>query len=114
VEAHRAIRAAGQVGLQDAMVERLFAAYFQEGQDIGDTAVLARLATEAGLDAKLLTGITGRAEVLAEDAAARAAGLNGVPSFLLKGYLLFSGAMPAEQMAQQFRKAHDILQARAA
>ncbi len=114
VEAHRAIRAAGEMGLQDAMVERLFAAYFHEGQDIGDTAVLARLAAEIGLDPKLLHGVNGRAEVLAEDAAARAAALNGVPSFLMKGYLLFSGAMQAEQMAQQFRKAYDILQARAA
>jgi hypothetical protein len=40
--------------------------------------------------------------------------LNGVPSFLMQGYLLFSGAMPAEQMATQFRKAYTILQARAA
>ncbi len=114
IEAHRAVRIAGSVGLEDAMVERLFAAYFTEGCNVGDVAVLARLAGEIGMDPKLLLGVSGRSDVIASDSAARAAGLNGVPSFLMQGYLLFSGAMPAEQMAAQFRRAHSILQARAA
>lgn len=114
IEAHRAIRAAGAAGLQDAMVERLFAAYFHEGQDIGDARVVAALASDIGLDPEVLAGIGGRAEVISADGAARGAGLSGVPSFLMQGYLLFSGAMPAEQMASHFRRAHGILQARAA
>ncbi len=114
IEAHRAIRLAGEAGLQDAMVEHLFEAYFQKGQDISAPAVLAEIAREIGMDPALLAGDHGRAEVLADDAAARGAGLNGVPSFLMEGYLLFSGAMPAEAMAANFRKAHNLLITKAA
>ena len=115
IDAHRVIRMAGIAGVQDAVVERLFAAYFQEGKDIGDHAVLAREALAAGLDlGPLLIGDEGRAEVLAEDAAARQAGLDGVPTFGLDGHVVFSGAMPAGQMTDAFRRARAILVARAA
>lgn len=114
IAAHRAIRLAGEAGLQDAMVEALFAGYFQESLDIGDPRVLAATATRIGMDASVLDGEAGLAAVLEDDAAARGAGLKGVPSFLMEGYLLFSGAMPAEAMADQIRKAHRILSTRAA
>jgi len=114
VLAHRAIRLAGEADLQDAMVERLFAAYFQQGQDIGSLETVSALASEIGLDPAPLAGDAGQAEVLSEDEAARRAGLNGVPSFLMQGYLLFSGAMPADAMATNFRKAHAVLTSRAA
>lgn len=116
VAAHRVIRAAGPAGVQDAVVEALFRVYFQEGHDIGDHAVLAEVAGGAGIDrtfvADMLQGGEGREEVLAEDAAARHAGISGVPSFLMDRYLLFSGAMPAAQMAEAFRRADAILSAR--
>ena len=41
VNAHRLIRFAGQKGVQDAVVEALFEAYFCNGADIGDDKVLA-------------------------------------------------------------------------
>lgn len=112
VDAHRAIRLAGEAGLQDVMVERLFGAYFQQGRDIGDRAVLLAIALDIGMDPRQLAGDDGRSEVLAEDMTARRAGLNGVPSFLMEGYLLFSGAMPSEAMASNFRKAHAQLSER--
>jgi hypothetical protein len=37
-----------------------------------------------------------------------------VPSFFLDGYGLYSGAMPAEAMAEALRKGHHILRQRAA
>jgi predicted DsbA family dithiol-disulfide isomerase len=118
VAAHRTIWLAGQHGVQDAVVEALFRAYFIEARDIGDAAVLADVAAGAGLERgaveAMLAGETGRAEVLAEDASARGAGLDGVPSFLMSGHFLFSGAMPAERMADAFRPAWTILRGRAA
>ena len=51
VDAHRLVRWAGAEGVQDDMVERLFAAYFSEGLDIGDPAVLAALSEDVGFDA---------------------------------------------------------------
>lgn len=112
VDAHRLIRLAGAQGaaLQDRVVEALFQAYFHDGQDIGDRAVLAAIGAAEGLDAAAhLAGEAGRAEVLAEDMAFRRAEISGVPSFALEGHVLFSGAMPAERMAGAFRRALSIL-----
>ena len=47
--AHRLIHLARQHGLQSAMEERLFAAYFAEGKALGDHDTLLSLAVEAGL-----------------------------------------------------------------
>jgi predicted DsbA family dithiol-disulfide isomerase len=98
VEAHRLIRLAGRAGRQHAVVERLFRAYFQEGEDIGEPAVLARLGAEAGLAeetiAAFAAGEAAREEVVAESRALAEAGITGVPSFLLDRHLVFSGAMP--------------------
>ncbi|MBK1660518.1 DsbA family oxidoreductase [Paracraurococcus ruber] len=115
VDAHRLIRWAGEHGpaAHDAVVERLFRGYFQEGQDIGDRAVLAALAGEAGLSAldaaNMLASGQGEAEVVQEDAGFRQLGLSGVPTFALSGHVLFSGAMPTERMADAFRRALAIL-----
>jgi predicted DsbA family dithiol-disulfide isomerase len=118
VEAHRLVRLAAGPGLQHAVVERLFRAYFNEGADVGDTAVLAALGREAGLGEETLdafaAGEAARGEVVAESRALSQAGINGVPSFLLDRHLLFSGAMPAQRMADGFRRAVEILRTRAA
>ena len=50
VDAHRLIWLAGQHGKQDAIVEGLFAAYFNEGRDVGDATVLAEIGASVGLD----------------------------------------------------------------
>ena len=52
-------------------------------------------------------------EMLAADQAAREAGVSGVPSFFLDGYGLFSGAMPADTMANAFREGNKVLRERA-
>ncbi|HEX6771184.1 MAG TPA: DsbA family protein, partial [Acidobacteriaceae bacterium] len=75
-------------------------------------------AESAGIDrnevANFLQGDEAAAEMRAADSAAREAGVSGVPSFFLEGYGLFSGAMPAEQMAEALRRGHQILSSRAA
>ena len=118
LDAHRLIWLAGKEGVQDAVMEAVFAAYFTQGRDIGDSAVLADCAAEAGMDrasvAEFLAGNVAANEMLAADRAAREADVNGVPAFFLDGYSLFSGAMPAETMAEALRKGHQILTQRAA
>ena len=118
VEAHRLIRLAGADGVQHAAMDRVFRAYFQEGQDIGSRDVLAALGAEAGMAGATLAafraGDAARAEVVGESRALAQAGISGVPSFLLDRHLLFSGAMPAERMADGFRRAAAILRERAA
>jgi predicted DsbA family dithiol-disulfide isomerase len=119
VDAHCLVRRAGAVGgtaVQDAVVEALFRAYFQEGRDIGNAAVLAEIASGAGLAdaAAVLASGEGEAEVREEDAGFRRLGISGVPSFALAGHVLFSGAVPAERMADVFRRALAILRERGA
>lgn len=115
LDAHRLIRLAGESGpaLQDRIVEALFRAYFQDGQDIGSRAALAEIAAATGMDkaevAAFLDSDAGEAEVRQEDLRFRQAGLSGVPTFALEGHVLFSGAMPAERMALAFRRALSIL-----
>lgn len=117
LDAHRVIALAGALGgMQHAVVERLFRAYFQEGVDVGDRAELARLAGEVGLDAdevaEFLASPAMEAEVAAEDEGFRHQGLSGVPTFALAGHVLFSGAMAAEDMAEAFRRGLGILRER--
>jgi predicted DsbA family dithiol-disulfide isomerase len=118
LDAHRLIWLAGKEGVQDAAMEAVFAAYFTQGRDIGDSAVLADCAAEAGMDrasvAEFLAGNVAANEMLAADRAAREADVNGVPAFFLDGYSLFSGAMPADTMAGALRTGQQILRQRAA
>jgi predicted DsbA family dithiol-disulfide isomerase len=108
--AHRLGKFAGRFGLQDALAEVMFRAYFQQGLDIGAPAVLQALAAEIGLDAgAFLASDELEAEVEAEDANFRRMGINGVPSFALGGHILFSGAMPPPQMAAAFRRGEAVL-----
>jgi predicted DsbA family dithiol-disulfide isomerase len=118
IDAHRLIWFADQKGVQDEVMENVFRAYFTLGRDIGDPAVLATCAAESGLNpdeaAAFLASDTADQETRAADRTAREAGVNGVPSFFLDGYAMFSGAYPAETMADALRKAGAVLRQRAA
>src|SRR3954463_7269866 len=50
LDAHRVIWLAGERGVQDAVVEALFLAYFTEGLDLSDRATLAEIAAGAEFD----------------------------------------------------------------
>jgi predicted DsbA family dithiol-disulfide isomerase len=118
IDAHRLIWFAGQKGVQDAAMEAVFRAYFIDAQDIGQHSVLADCAAASGLDREevhaFLAGNLADQEMRAADQAAREAGVSGVPSFFLDGYGLFSGAMPAADMAKAFRQGNKVLRERAA
>jgi predicted DsbA family dithiol-disulfide isomerase len=118
LKAHRLIRLAGQKGVQDGVVEALFEGYFCNGADLGDDKTLAEIARRGGLDhdlaLALLQGDDGEREVLAGDQMARNCGIQGVPSFALQGHVLFSGAVPADEMAETFRRAWELLKDKAA
>ncbi len=94
LDAHRLIRFATQAGVGDAMVERLFADYFERGRDIGDRAVLAQAARDCGLGdvQPRLAGDEGLDGVRDEIEQARRLGVEGVPFFIFAGKLAVSGA----------------------
>jgi predicted DsbA family dithiol-disulfide isomerase len=104
LHAHRLIRYAHASGQQDAMVTRLFTAYFLEGADLTDIATLARLAAEVGLDraqaqAYLATD-ENAADIANEDAQAHSMGIEGVPFFIVAERYAVSGAQPPEALLQ--------------
>lgn len=94
--AHRLVRFAQRTGRANELVDRLFAAYFIEGRDIGHIDTLAAVAGESGLGATaardFLAGTSERAEVTADDAGARRLGINAVPCFVFAGQYAISGA----------------------
>jgi predicted DsbA family dithiol-disulfide isomerase len=118
VNAHRVIRFGAQKGMQDDVVESLFYGYFCAGADIGDAETLAELGHKGGLDYEevlaMLVSDEGKHEVLAGDEKAHHCGIQGVPSFALQGHVLFSGAVPGEEMADTFRRAWELLKEKAA
>jgi predicted DsbA family dithiol-disulfide isomerase len=103
--AHRLIWYAGTKGHQDAVVDRLFRGYFEEGLDIGSLSILVELADQAGLRAnEFLTSEEGVAEVKAEESVGHKLGVRGVPYFLLDGTYGISGAQPPEIFLSAFRR----------
>jgi len=98
--AHRLIWEADRQGQQDAMVERLFRAYFEEGIDIGADEALRSLGVEAGLDEagvdRALSEDESLAAVIGLELEGQKLGIDGVPFFLLPGRLGVSGAQPPE------------------
>jgi predicted DsbA family dithiol-disulfide isomerase len=109
IDAHRLIRLAGQEGKQAEIVEGLFAAYFNEGRDIGDPSVLADIGASAGLDhtriVAMLASDEGLEEVRSELQRSHDLAVSGVPTVLVDGVPLFSGAIRAELMEAELRKA---------
>jgi predicted DsbA family dithiol-disulfide isomerase len=100
--AHRLIWLAEQEGVQDAIVEAVFRAYFVEGRDIGDPAVLAELATSAGVARARVEGFLASDEgadaVIAAELGARRLEVSGVPTFMINGEPAFSGAQHTDLM----------------
>lgn len=100
VAAHGLIRYASESGAAPDMVEALFAAYFLDGHDIGSVDVLVRLAELVGLGAEAarqrIESLADAEAIRADDLAARAAGIRGVPHFIIDGRFSITGAQSAE------------------
>lgn len=105
--AHRLVYRAQSVGHRPAeietLVDRLFAAYFQRGEDIGNIATLADIAVECG-DRKddvidYLTSKQGEPQVRSLFARVGELGVSGVPFFIFQRHLAVSGAQTGEVLA---------------
>ncbi|MBV1775365.1 DsbA family oxidoreductase [Burkholderiaceae bacterium DAT-1] len=107
-DAHRLLHAAGLAGKQLPLKLALLAAYFTEGQNISDHAVLLDVADSVGLDRASMQ------EVLASDAHAEAvrqeeaffqqAGISAVPSVIVNERHLIQGGQPVEAYVNALRQ----------
>lgn len=106
--AHQLIHFAAHQGQQGAMKERLFAAYYLEGQDINTLDNLVKLAAEIGLDAdaarQALAAGTYANEVRRDEYEAQQIGVRGVPFFVFDDKYAVSGAQPSEVFAEVLAK----------
>jgi predicted DsbA family dithiol-disulfide isomerase len=109
LDAHRLIRWSASAGVQEQVVDRLFKAFFVEGRDIGDRAVLTEIAAECGLDAGLIEKLLAEgadAELVRQEIEqAQAMGVSGVPFFIFAGRIGVPGAQEPSVLRQAMTQA---------
>ena len=101
-DAHRVITFATRRGLGGEVSERLFRAYFCEGELVSDRSRLDVLAREVGLlDVdRIWRNDAYVEEVRSDEAAAMELGISGVPSFLVDGRFMIVGAQGVDQILE--------------
>ncbi len=109
VKVHRLMHRAGELGKQDELAEALFRAYFVEGANLTDSAVLADYAAQAGLDRdqmKAYLDSDADADLVRNaDQEARQVGIEGVPFFIINRTIGISGAQDPEVLLQAMEQA---------
>ena len=109
LDAHRLLQLALQNGLQDQAEERLFKAYFTEGENIQDKSTLKKLGEEIGLKTQQLTELLESDQYLDEVKLdfheARQIGVRGVPFFLIDTKFTVSGAQDSNYFLKALTKA---------
>lgn len=104
-DAHRLLERAaelGSVAQRDALLERLFAAYFHQGEDLGDSATLLAIAESCGYSREALADCLEGARSPYDDGGM---GAKGVPYFIFNRRQAVSGAQPAEVLLQVMQHA---------
>jgi predicted DsbA family dithiol-disulfide isomerase len=103
LDCHRLILWAQASGKAAAMKQKLMDLYFTAGADLSDREVLVHAAADVGMDAEqtrqMLASETDVAQVESAANAAKDAGIDGVPTFILGGVAAISGAQAPEVLA---------------
>jgi len=113
LDSHRFLWQARETGgsdLQNALVDRLFAAYFEDEKSAGDPSVLRECAEGAGFPPEVVDRLLAD-ETLGKSAVEeelrwfrRKWSCTGVPLFVVDGRIPLSGARSPEDFAEVFRK----------
>lgn len=98
-DAHRLLERASQLGSpaqRDALLERLYGAYFQQADDLGCRQTLLAIAQDCGFEAAAVEDcLRGDGQAFVGNGAGAA---SGVPCFQFDGRLTVVGAQPAEAL----------------
>lgn len=110
-KAHRLIQFAKSKGLGDQAEERLFRAYFTEGENFGKVETLLKLGKDIGLSEADVSEALENAQyqflVNKDIEEARAIGVSGVPFFVFDRKYAVSGAQPPEAFLQALGQSVD-------
>uniref|UniRef100_A0A7S1SU86 DSBA-like thioredoxin domain-containing protein n=1 Tax=Tetraselmis chuii TaxID=63592 RepID=A0A7S1SU86_9CHLO len=106
LNSHRLIAAAQKEGKADAVVEELMRNYFCEEKFINDRAVLLRAAEKAGMSdaAKIIDDEQAYLKEVKEELRTYAAGVRGVPYFIVNGKVGLSGAQDPSTFEELFNE----------
>ena len=106
--AHRLLHWAAAEGKQVELKKALLSAYFTDGENPGDSALLVRMAASVGLDATRAQAILDSDEFAQEvrehQRFYQQHGINSVPAIILNDQHLISGGQPPEVFAQALRQ----------
>ncbi len=107
-DAHRLLHWAGEHERQSALKHALFKAYFTDGLDPSDHAVLVRVTGEAGLDSAeargVLDGDRYAAQVRGQEQFYHRQGIHSVPAVIINDRHLIQGGQPVEVFEQALRQ----------
>jgi predicted DsbA family dithiol-disulfide isomerase len=107
-DAHRLLHWAETEGKQHALKMALFDAYFTQGQNPSDHAVLIAVASQAGLDATHAQAILASDEfakdVRVQEQYYLSQGIHAVPSVIVDNRHLIQGGQPAELFERALRQ----------
>jgi predicted DsbA family dithiol-disulfide isomerase len=106
-DAHRLLHWAEASGHQTALKKKLFDAYFTNGEDPSDHAVLIAAAKDVGFDpaaaADILSSKKYSEEVRAAEQLWQSRGISAVPAVIVNEKYLISGGQPPEAFEQALR-----------
>lgn len=107
-DAHRLLHWAGIEGKQAELKHGLLRAYFTEGRNVADHAILVDVATRAGLDAARAQAVLASGEYADEVREAAQFflrnGISGVPAVIIERKHLISGGQPVEVFERALRE----------
>ena len=108
MNAHRLLHLAKKGGVQNDVKEKLFAAYYTDGKDVGDTETLVQIGESGGLNAdeirELLQSNEYIKEVRIDQFRGEQLGVQGVPFFVFNSKYEVSGAQSAEVFSNELEK----------
>ena len=112
LDAHKLIKFAAAQGREIAMLERLYRAYFTDGEDVLDRDSLLALGAEIGLDPAGMTAALDSpqlaAEVETDQRMAASLNVSGVPFVVIDRKYAVSGAQPVAAFLQALKAAAPV------
>lgn len=104
LDCHVLLHYAQEKGMQTELKLALFEAYFSQGKNISDQAVLVEVAKSIGLDPVesqiVLNDENYQKTVKDEESKFKSMGISSVPAFIINNKYLISGGLPVENFVQ--------------